>query len=85
MDHQRAKIEDPVLIKDWIKRFHDTIESMGFSSKIATIWTKRTFITGVISTAKVIGGSETRWSRAKIPQPGNQEWLRAIVAVDATG
>ena len=43
------------------------------------------FQMGVISTAKVVCGSETRESHAKTIQPGNREWVTAIVAVNATG
>lgn len=42
------------------------------------------FQMGMISTAKVICGSETRASYAKTIQPGNREWVTAVVAVNAT-
>ncbi|OJJ81098.1 uncharacterized protein ASPGLDRAFT_772433 [Aspergillus glaucus CBS 516.65] len=37
------------------------------------------------STAKVVCGSETRQSHAKALQPGNREWVTAIVTVNAVG
>lgn len=37
----------------------------------------------MISTAKVICGSETRESNAKAIQPRNREWVTAIEAVNA--
>ena len=43
------------------------------------------FQMGMISTAKVICGSETQASNAKALQPGNREWVTAIVAVNTTG
>ena len=39
----------------------------------------------VVSTAKVIYGSETRDSYIKSIQPGNHEWITAIVAISASG
>lgn len=41
------------------------------------------FQVGVISTSKVICGSETREKHAKAIQPGNCQWATAIVAVNA--
>lgn len=43
------------------------------------------FQMGVASTAKVVCGSETKQSHARALQPGNREWVTAIVAVNATG
>ena len=43
------------------------------------------FQMGVTSTAKVVCGSETRQSHAKALQPGNREWVTAIVAINAAG
>ena len=43
------------------------------------------FQMGVASTAKVICGSETRDSHVKSIQPGNCEWITAIVAISASG
>ena len=43
------------------------------------------FQMGVISTAKVICGSETQESHAKALQLGNREWVTAIMAVNTTG
>ena len=42
------------------------------------------FQMGVILTAKVICGADTRDSRAKAVQPGNREWATAIIAVNAS-
>ena len=40
---------------------------------------------GVALTAKVICGSETRDSHAKSIQPGNCEWITAIIAISTSG
>ncbi|KAL1982496.1 hypothetical protein VTN96DRAFT_1287 [Rasamsonia emersonii] len=77
--------EDPELIKGWFQRFHDTIQKYGIVEQDIYNMDETGFQMGVISTAKVICGSETRESHAKIIQPGNREWVTAIVAVNATG
>ena len=63
------------------------LKDMGFWSKISTIWImdETRFQMGMISTAKVICGSETQTSNAKAIQPGNHKWVTAIIAVNATG
>ena len=43
------------------------------------------FQMGVTSTAKVVCGLETKQSHAKALQPGNREWVTAIIAINATG
>ncbi|KKA16366.1 hypothetical protein T310_10044, partial [Rasamsonia emersonii CBS 393.64] len=82
-DYQQAKCEDPELIKGWFKRFHDTIQKYGIVEQDIYNMDETGFQMGVISTAKVICRSETRESHAKIIQPGNHEWVTAIVAVNA--
>ncbi|KKA16411.1 hypothetical protein T310_10018 [Rasamsonia emersonii CBS 393.64] len=84
-DYQRAKCEDPELIKGWFKRFHDTIQKYGILEQDIYNMDETGFQMGVISTAKVICGSETQESHAKAIRPGNREWVTAIVAVNAAG
>jgi hypothetical protein len=84
-DYQRAKCEDPELIKNWFKLVRNTIEKYGISEHDIYNMDETGFQMGVISTAKVVCGSETRESRAKSLQPGNREWVTAIEAVNATG
>lgn len=84
-DYQRAKCEDPELIKSWFTRVRDTIQKYGVLEQDIYNMDETGFQMGVISTAKVICGSETRDSRAKAIQPGNREWVTAIEAVNATG
>ena len=40
---------------------------------------------GVTSTAKIVCGLETKQSHAKALQPGNREWVTAIICVNAVG
>lgn len=84
-DYQRAKCEDPELIKGWFTLVRNTIEKYGIHEQDIYNMDETGFQMGVISTAKVICGSETRGSRAKAMQPGNREWVTAIEAVNTTG
>jgi len=84
-DYQRAKCEDPELIRGWFKRFHDTIQKHGILEQDIYNMDETGFQMGIISTAKVVCGSETRESHAKAIQPGNREWVTAIIAVNTAG
>ena len=42
-DYQRAKYEDPKLVKGWFNCVQDTIQRFGFLSRIPTIWMKQAF------------------------------------------
>jgi len=84
-NYQRAKCEDPELIKSWFTQFHDAIQKYGILEQDIYNMDETGFQMGVISTAKVVCGSETRESHAKTIQPGNRKWVTAIVAVNATG
>lgn len=84
-DHQRAKCEDPELIKGWYNRVQETIQKYGILEHDIYNMDETGFQMGVASTAKVVCGSETRDSRAKSIQPGNREWVTIIVAINASG
>ena len=84
-DYQRAKCEDPKLIKAWFARVQETIEKNGILMEDIYNMDETGFQMGVASTAKVVCGSETKQSHAKALQPGNREWVTAIVAVNAAG
>lgn len=43
------------------------------------------FQMGVVSSVKVICGSETKDSHVKSIQPGNCEWITTIIAINAAG
>ena len=84
-DYQRARCEDPELIKAWFERVQKTVQQYGIVEEGIYNMDESGFQMGVASTAKVICGSETRNSHAKSIQPGNREWITAIVAISASG
>jgi hypothetical protein len=71
-DYQQAKCEDPTLIRDWFRLVQNTISKYGIQDKDIYNFDKTGFQVGVISTAKVITGSE-RAGRPVSTQPGNRE------------
>ena len=84
-DYQRAKCEDPGLIKSWFTCVQETIQKYGILMEDIYNMDETGFQMGVASTAKVVCGSETKQSHAKALQPGNREWVTAIVAINAAG
>ena len=84
-DYQRAKCEDPELIKNWFNCVQETIQKYGISEQDIYNMDETGFQIGVASTAKVVCGSETRDSHAKFIQPGNREWITIIIAINASG
>ena len=84
-NYQHARCEDPELIKAWFRCVEKTIQQYGIAEEDIYNMDETGFQMGVASTAKVICGSETRDSYAKSIQPGNREWITAIVAVSASG
>ena len=85
LDYQRAKCEDSKLIKAWFARVQETIEKYGIMKENIYNMDETGFQMGVASTTKVVCGSETKQSHARALQPGNREWVTAIVAVNAMG
>jgi hypothetical protein len=83
-DYQRAKCEDPAIIRPWFQLVHNTIEKYGILDADIYNFDETGFMMGVISTAKVVTGAE-RSRRAVLVQPGNREWVTAIDCICADG
>ncbi|KKA16494.1 hypothetical protein T310_9910, partial [Rasamsonia emersonii CBS 393.64] len=58
-DYHQAKCEDPELIKGWFNRFYDTSQNYGILTQDIYNMDETGFQMHVISTAKVVCGSET--------------------------
>lgn len=83
-DHQRALSEDPEVIRGWFRLVRNTIEKYGIVPDDIYNFDETGFQMGVISTAKVVTGSE-RARNPKLVQPGDREWVTIIAGVNATG
>ncbi|KAI9044681.1 uncharacterized protein KD926_011651 [Aspergillus affinis] len=84
-DYQRAKCEDPKIIKRWFELVQNTIQKYGILEQDTYNMDETGFQMGVVLTAKVICGTESRQTNARSIQPGNREWVISIVTINATG
>ena len=83
-DYQRAKCEDPRLIKEWFDRVQITITQYGIAYEDIYNFDETGFTMGLIAAAKVVTRAETVGRPAQL-QPGNHEWVTAIECVNAMG
>jgi transposase len=83
-NYERAKCEDPKIIKEHFDRVQDAISQYGILPEDIYNFDETGFAMGLCATAKVITGSN-RYTRPKLLQPGNREWVTAIEATNSTG
>lgn len=83
-DYQRAKCEDPTVIRNWFQLVQNTIAKYGIQEEDIYNFDETGFQMGVITTAKVITSSE-RAAKPVCIQPGNREWVTAIECVSSNG
>jgi hypothetical protein len=83
-DYQRAKCEDPQVIRDWFRLVKNVITKYGIEEQDIYNFDETGFQMGVISTAKVITGTERSNPPIAI-QPGNREWVTAIDCISTAG
>lgn len=83
-DDQRAKCEDPKIIKDWFRLVRNTKAKYGIADQDIYNFDETGFQMGVITTAKVVTSSE-RSGRPKRVQPGNRTWVTVIEGVNSYG
>ena len=83
-DYQRAKCEDPVIIRGWFELVRNTIAKYGIAESDIYNFDETGFMMGVISTATVVTSSDGR-AKAKKVQPGNREWVTVIQGVNSQG
>ena len=82
-DYQRAKCEDPTIIRDWFRLVQNTIEKYGILEEDIYNFDETGFQMGVISTAKVITGANR--GKPVSVQPGNREWVTVIDCILSYG
>lgn len=83
-DYQRAKCEDPAIIRQWFHLVQNTITKYSIQDKDIYNFDETGFQMGVISTAKVVTGAE-RSNRPVSIQPGNREWVTVIDCISSYG
>ncbi len=83
-DYQRAKCEDPALLKAWFKRLQATVAEYGIDENDIYNFDETGFQMGVIATAKVVTSSD-RAGRPRTTQPGNREWVTIIETISIHG
>jgi hypothetical protein len=83
-DYQRAKCEDPAIIREWFRLIRNTIAKYGILDEDIYNFDETGFQMGVITTAKVVTGTE-RSNRPVSIQPGNREWVTAIDCISSYG
>src|SRR5450432_3957801 len=83
-DYQRAKCEDPQVIRDWFRLVKNMIAKYGIEEQDIYNFDETGFQMGVISTAKVVTGAE-RSNRPVAIQPGNREWVTTIDCISTAG
>jgi hypothetical protein len=83
-DYQRAKCEDPEVIRGWFELVRNTIAKYAIVDADIYNFDETGFMMGQISTGMVVTSSDGR-AQAKKIQPGNREWVTVIQAVSSTG
>jgi hypothetical protein len=83
-DYQRAKCEDPKVIREWFALVHNIKVKYGILDDDSYNFDETGFMMGIIIASMVVTTSDGR-SRAKQAQPGNREWATVIQGVNALG
>jgi hypothetical protein len=83
-DYQRAKCEDPEVIRGWFELVKNVVAKYGICDTDIYNFDETGFMMGVISTGMVVTSSDGR-AQAKKTQPGNREWVTVIQAVSSMG
>jgi hypothetical protein len=83
-DYQRAKCEDPRIIRNWFRLVENTIAKYGIRSDDIYNFDETGYMMGMIASGMVVTGAERR-GRPKSVQPGSREWIIVIQAINAEG
>ncbi|KAM6513396.1 hypothetical protein FALCPG4_18944 [Fusarium falciforme] len=83
-DYQRAKCEDPTIIRNWFRLVENIIAKYGIRLDDIYNFDETGFMMGMIASGMVVTGAERR-GRPKSVQPGNREWVTVIQAINAEG
>src|SRR5450432_950518 len=81
-DYQRAQCEDLQVIRDWFRLVKNIVAKYRIQEQDIYNFDETGFQIGVISTTKVVSGSE-RSNRPVAVQPRNREWVTAIDCISS--
>jgi hypothetical protein len=77
IDYQRAKCEDPEVVRAWFTLVRNMIAKYGIQEVDIYNFDETGFLMGMLSSAKVVTSSERR-GKPRTKQPGNREWVTVI-------
>ena len=83
-DYQRAKCEDPKVIREWFALVRNMRAKYGIVEEDIYNFDETGFMMGIIFPGMVVTTSDGR-GKAKLAQPGNREWATVIQGVNAQG
>lgn len=83
-DYKRLLCQDLEVIGKWFSLVSNVIAKYGIAVDDIHNFDKSGFLMGMIATAKVVTGVESR-NRPKAAQPGNREWVTVIQGVNSQG
>ncbi len=83
-DYQRALCEDPEIIQKWFNLVRNIVAKYGVVDDDVWNFDETGFQMGVISTARVVTGTERR-GKPIVNQPGNRTWTTIIETIAADG
>ncbi|BDD61273.1 hypothetical protein MAP00_009287 [Monascus purpureus] len=83
-NHQRAKCEDPKIIREWFDRVQITIMQHGIVQEDIYNFDETGFAMGLVATAEVVTRAEMV-GKPFLVQPGNQEWVTTIECINSSG
>ena len=83
-NYQRAKCEDPKVIKEWFDLVQITMMQYGIAYEDIYNFDETGYAMGLTATAKVVTRAEM-YGRRQVVQPGNREWVTSIECVNAMG
>lgn len=82
--YQRAKCEDPKIIKEWFNRVQIVVMQNGIAFEDIYNFDETGYAMGLVATAKVVTRAGMV-GRPQLLQPGNCEWVTSIECVSSTG
>ena len=83
-NYQRAKCEDPKIIKEWFDNVQITIMQHGIPYEDIYNFDETGYAMGLVATAKVVTRAEMA-GKPFLVQPGNQEWVTSIECINSSG